>query len=191
MTIEEALRTLRASPNNPAAWEQIATAAYRPLLAYVAQLLSAFRLASGETAHDVTHEVLINFYERWPASKAEIKSDADLHAYLRRICRNLLIDRYRHERRAEAFIDFLTREYDRSHEPQKQSESAILTEQILAQLPPPCATIFRQYMQEGISLAELAYRMGTNPAAFYSRWYRCLEKAREIFSQRSDKNKAA
>jgi RNA polymerase sigma factor (sigma-70 family) len=149
---------------------------------FVAVLLSTFRLGAGETAHDIVHEVLINFYERWPQSKAQVETVDDLHAYLRRSCRNCLIDRYRRERRAEGLVDFLLPGFGRSNE--IHPDRIILANEILTSLPKECATFLRQIIRTGLSPAELADKLGASPAAFYSRWHRCLEKARQKFSEK-------
>src|SRR5437868_1955399 len=107
MTVEEALQVLRMNPSDPQAWEAIALDVYQLLLVYVASLLLTFKVVPGETSHDIVQEVLLKFYERWLENKPSILSAADLHAYLRASCRNLLIDRYRRERNAEQLMDFL------------------------------------------------------------------------------------
>ena len=77
MSVDEALQSLRANPGDTTAWEVIVLEVYQPLLAYVASLLFGFRIsASGDSAHDVVHDVLLSFYERWPKSSAVIRSEA-------------------------------------------------------------------------------------------------------------------
>lgn len=184
MTVEKALQILRRRPRDVAAWETIAVDVYQPLLAYAASLLITFRAAPAETAHDIVHDVLINFYERRVASKAQISSAADLRGYLRRSLRNLLIDRYRRQRRAEEMVDFLTLKFGAGTDGAKNPDLAILTDEIIEMLPPDCSALFRQFVTEDLSPAEIADRAGASPATFYSRWYRCLQKAREIFMQK-------
>src|ERR1041384_6052670 len=106
MIVEDALQTLRADPRNADAWEAVVLAVYKPLLAYVASLLLNFRIAPANSAHDIVHDVLLSFYERWPTSTAIIESKEALTPSLRRSCRNLLIDKYRHEHPAEQFLHF-------------------------------------------------------------------------------------
>lgn len=179
--IEQALAKLSINPRETAAWETLATAVYRPLLAYVGALLLTFRLPPGETAHDITHDVLVAVYQKWPAIKPAILTEADLYKYLRASCRNLLVDRYRSEQRADKLLDFLTTRYARAIETQKEAEEKILTEQLIAALPTEmkCAAIFRLY-QQGFTRAEIAEQSGEPPATFYRRWNRCWKKAEEI-----------
>ncbi len=184
MTVEQALESLRENRSAPAAWEKIADEAYQPLLVYVASLLLTFRVAPGESAHDVVHNVMINFYERWPTSRASIHSADDLQAYLRRSCRNYLIDRYRREQTAAKLVDFLALKYSHDSGEGSDSERSILTSEIIARLSAECASLFRQYVAEDLSPAEIADHVGAPAATFYSRWHRCLQKAREIFLQR-------
>jgi RNA polymerase sigma factor (sigma-70 family) len=187
MTLETALQALRSNPHATDAWDRLVTEVYQPLLVYVAALLLTFRVAPGETAHDIVHEVLIGFYQRWPASKARINSVEELSAYLRRSCRNLLIDRYRREQRAGELLEFLTLKFSRAAPTYPSADAVILTDEIIGHLPEDCAQLFRCYLTDELSPAELAERAGASPATFYSRWYRCLRKAREIFTQREKK----
>lgn len=182
MTVDEALLTLRRKTRDAAAWEVVALDVYQPLLAYVATLLLLFKVAHGETAHDIVHEVLLNFYERWPRSKAEIETSQALHAYLRTSCRNLLVDRYRRERHAEQMVNFLSLKFSSAFQDASDIYKSIFLDEIIRKLPAECAQLFRIYVTEDLSPAEIADRVNASPSTFYSRWYRCLQKAKDIMS---------
>jgi RNA polymerase sigma factor (sigma-70 family) len=183
MIIEEALQTLREDPTSPDAWESVVLEVYQPLLAYVASLLFSFRIAAAEdSAHDIVHDVLIAFYDRWPKSNAIIKSGAALTAYLRTSCRNLLIDRYRHEQHAEQFVDFLSLKFKDAFQ-ESDPYTSILLGEIVEMLPPDCASLIKEFINQSLSPAEIAEKMGIPPATFYSRWYRCIARAKVIFSE--------
>jgi RNA polymerase sigma factor (sigma-70 family) len=181
MTVEKALQSLQSNPRDTHAWELVANEVYQPLLAYVASLLLTFNVAPGETSHDIVHEVLLAFYERWPKSRANITSATALHAYLRTSCRNLLIDRYRRQRNAEQLIDFLTLTFERAFQNESNLYKSIFLEEIINLLSPECALLFRKYITEGLSPAEVADSLGASPDTFYSRWRRCLQKAKIIY----------
>jgi DNA-directed RNA polymerase specialized sigma24 family protein len=75
-------------------------------------------------------------------------------------------------------LDFLTLKFS-----QIQGDSivrSVLMHQVITGLPEPCGSLMRSYVESGLSLAELADREDSSPPAFYSRWYRCLEKARDL-----------
>jgi len=184
MTIEEALASFHLDPSDSAAWESIIASVYKPLLAYVASLLVTFRVAPGETAFDVVHDVLLTFHDRWPRSNTTIASEASLRAYLRKSCRNLLIDRYRHQRSAEQLVDYLALSFGNAFPAQQDLYRSIFLNEILNLLPEECASMLRTYINEQLTPAEMADRYGASPATFYSRWYRCLEKAQRIFLQK-------
>ncbi len=183
-TIEEALAALGVNPRDADAWETIASDVYQPLLAYVASLLLTFRVAAGETAHDIVQQVLLSFYEHLTKGKLEIRSTKALHGYLRTSCRNLLINKYRHQRHADQFVDFLALKFSKAFQDESSLYKTIFLDEIIQKLPPECGSLFRQYVTEDLSPAEIADRVGASPAMFYSRWYRCIQKAKEVFLKR-------
>lgn len=187
MSIEEALQSLRKYPSNTAAWETVVLAVYQPLLVYVASLLFGFRVAmAGDSAHDIVHDVLLTFYERWPQSQAVITSETALNAYLKRSCRNLLIDRYRREQHAAQFVDFLTLKFKDAFQ-DRDPYSSVLLKEIIEKMEPDCAVLLKKFITEDLSPAEIADSIGVPPATFYSRWYRCIHKAQMVFSENAKK----
>jgi RNA polymerase sigma factor (sigma-70 family) len=185
MTVEEALRTLRRKPRNEDARQIIALNVYDLLLAYVASLLITFRIAPGETARDIVHDVLLAFYKRWPASGAQINSESALHAYLKTSCRNILIDKYRHERKGKELVDFLSLSFSSAFISESDLYRSIFLKEIIQKLPPECGSLFEYYVNEDLSPAEIAERLNASPAKFYSRWYRCIQRAKELLLKKT------
>lgn len=184
MNVEDALVNFRKDPKNADAWEIIVTTVYDSLLVHVASLLVSFRAATGESAFDIVHEVLLAFHDRWPRSNVTIDSEDGLKRYLRSSCKNLLIDRYRHEKHSEKLIDYLSLTFSSAFPGEADLFRAIFVNEILGLLPENCASMLKIYIEEGLTPAEMAEREGASPAAFYSRWYRCLEKAQKIILQK-------
>lgn len=185
MNVTEALGTLRRNSSDPDAWEFIVTLVYKPMIGYVGSLLLTFRVAPGETAYDIVHDVLLAFQQRWPQSTTTIDSEASLLAYFKRSCKNLLIDRYRHERKGEELVDYLTLTFANAFPAQHDVYRAIFLDEIIRLLPAECANLLTSYVTEQLTPAEMAEREGASPATFYSRWYRCLEKAQKVFLQKT------
>jgi RNA polymerase sigma factor (sigma-70 family) len=184
MSFPEVLATFHGNPSDSAAWERIVESVYNPLLSYVASLLVTFRAAPGETAYDIVHDVLLSFQQRWPQSGNRIDSEASLHRYLKQSCKNLLIDRYRHQKTAEQLMDYLALNFSNAFPAQRDLYRSIFLREIVNLLPENCASLLRTYIEEDLTPAEMAEREGVAAAAFYSRWYRCLEKASVIFLQK-------
>lgn len=180
MTADDALQTLRKDPESAEAWAALAIHLYNPLVAYVASLLLTFEAGPGETANDIAHDVLLAFYQRWPRVSSEISTVAALKAYLRTSCRNLLVDRYRHEKRAEQLIRFLSVRFRDVFAGEENTYSKLLLNEIRSLLPRDCAALISGFVERDLSPAEMAEAEGASPAAFYSRWYRCLQRAREV-----------
>ena len=184
MNVEEALAVFRANPRDQDAWESIVTSVYEPLLLHVASLLGGFRVAAGETAADVVHAVLLNFLERSPKARVELKSADDLLRYLRRSCRNLLIDKYRHEKHSEHLLDYLSLRFSSAFPGETELYRSIFLREIIDLLPQTCREMLLTFVTEDLTPAEMAEREAASAKAFYSRWYRCLDKAKEIFLQK-------
>ena len=184
MTVEDALVRFRANPDDAEAWETIVTSVYDVLLLNVASLLVSFRAATTESAADIVHGVLLTFHDRWPKSDVELKSSEDLLRYLRRSCRNLLIDRYRHEKNSQQLINYLSLRFSSAFAGEADLYRSIFVKEIINLLPEPCASMLKTYITEELTPAEMAEREGASPAAFSSRWYRCLEKAQQIILKR-------
>jgi RNA polymerase sigma factor (sigma-70 family) len=185
MNLEDALVKFREDPKNAEAWETIVTGVYDFLLVHVASLLVSFRTATSESAYDIVHEVLLSFHLRWPKSDITLESEGALKSYLRSSCKNLLIDRYRHEKNSEKLIDYLSLTFNSAFPGEADVYRTIFINEILGLLPEGCAAMLKIYIEEGLTPAEMAEREGASPAAFYSRWYRCLEKAQKIILQKN------
>lgn len=181
MTIDEALRTLWQNPNDATAWDVIAAEVYHSLLAYVASLLLTFKVAPSEGADDIVNDVLLSFYRRLKNSTLKLASSAELHAYLRVSARNLLVDRYRSERRAEQLVTFLTLKFSVAFENEGDHFRAIFLNEIISKLPSKCAAMFKLFVTEDLTLAEIADRLEEPVPRLSSRWYRCLEHAKKLF----------
>lgn len=189
MTAEEAFLTLKSGRDDPPAWEALVSSLYQPLLAYVASLLLSFRISPGETASDIVQEVLMAWYAREPALRLRgLDAPAALSAYLRASCRNLLVDRYRHERSADQLRTFLTLKFGSAFRDESELYRTLFLEEIIKKMPEKCATLFTIYVTEDLSPAEIADRLGEPPSKFNSRWYRCIRQAKEIFLEMKKKS---
>lgn len=184
MRVEDALDRFRRKPEDSEAWETIVTSVYDVLLLNVASLLLSFRAATSDDAADIVHGVLLTFFDRWPKSNVELKSSDDLLRYLRRSCRNLLIDRYRHEKKSQQLINYLSLRFSDAFPGEAALYRSIFLKEIIDLLPENCASMLKTYINEELTPAEMAEREGASPAAFSSRWYRCLEKAQQLFLQK-------
>jgi len=178
MTPDEAIARLRKKPNDSSAWEVIYKFMQAQLVAYVSSLLFTFSLNTTDPVHDIVHEVLCAFWKRWPSIKSQIPDSSAAYVYLKTASRNLLIDRYRHDRSAQPLLDFLTLKFLQDQDNPIVRE--ILVREVIARLPAECGALLQSYVETGLSLAEMADRDGSSPSAFYSRWYRCLKRARDL-----------
>jgi RNA polymerase sigma factor (sigma-70 family) len=143
-----------------------------------------FQVDPGSTAEDVVHETLVSFLDRWSDLIGKIDSGQAAIAYLKAACRNKLVDQYRHRRNATQLLDFLTLKFREAFETQTEAHKSLFIKEIIKLLPLECAQLLTDYVTEDLSLAELAEQKDLTPAALYARWYRCIERAREIVLQR-------
>jgi DNA-directed RNA polymerase specialized sigma24 family protein len=185
MTGDEAVARLQKKPNDPEAWQSIYMRMQERLRPYVASLVCTFESGPKETPQDIVHEALSGFWGQWAKVKKKIPNEAAAIAYLKVSCRNSLIDKYRHDVSAQPLMDFLTLTF--SHTPEDSIVRVLLVQEIVAGIPGDCGTLLRSYVNDGLSLAEMADRDGALPSAFYSRWYRCLEKAQALAEAKKPK----
>jgi len=184
MDIELALFRFQRDPSDEKAWGTIVLWAYKPLVAYVASLLVDFNVSPTETPNDIVHDVLIKFQERGNLRKLHLKSSVELGRYLRRSCRNRLIDEYRQTQTAREFVDFLGLTFDEAFPDHHNIYREIFIREIIQLLKPECGEILKIYVTQQLTLAEMAEVRGSSPAAFNAKWYRCLEQAKEIFKSK-------
>ena len=189
MTLDEAVRRLCRGKPDKAAWESFYLELYPVLRNYVVSLLASFQVDPGSTAEDVVQEAMVSFLDRWPHLRDKIDSGRSALAYLKASCRNKLVDQYRHQQSAAQLLDFLTLKFRDAFETQTETHKSLFLREIIKLLPLECARLLSRYVTEDLSLAEIAEREETAPAALYARWYRCIERAREIVLQRKAVNK--
>jgi DNA-directed RNA polymerase specialized sigma24 family protein len=180
MSPDDAIARLRREPNDAAAWEIIYTFTHGRLVAYVSSLLFTFNLGANEAAPDIVHDVVCAFWERWPSIKSTISDSSAAYSYMKTMSRNMLVDRYRHDQSARPLLDFLTLQFGQAPDPQKAVVHEILVKEVIDRLPAGCGSLLKSFVDTGLSLAEMADRDGASPSAFYSRWYRCIDRAREL-----------
>jgi DNA-directed RNA polymerase specialized sigma24 family protein len=178
MTPEKAIARLQTRPDDEEAWASIYTYMQERLNNYVSSLVCAFNTGPKESPRDLVHEAVTGFWQQWPEIKETIPHLTAAYAYLKTSCRNSLVDKYRHDRSAQPLLDFLTLKFS---EVQPNSiVRSLLVQEVIVGVGGECGALLRSYVESGLSLAEMADREGSIPAAFYSRWYRCLEKARNF-----------
>jgi DNA-directed RNA polymerase specialized sigma24 family protein len=185
MTGDQAITRLQKKPNEPEAWRALYTQMQEDLKTYVASLIHTFDSGIKELPRDIVHEAITRFWERWMQIRKQIPNYRAARLYLKASCRNLLIDKYRYDRAAQPLLDFLTLRF--SHTPEDSIVRNLLVDEIITALGGDCGVLLRFYVSDGLSLAEMADKDETLPSAFYSRWYRCLERAQELTDAKKPK----
>jgi RNA polymerase sigma factor (sigma-70 family) len=188
MSVEQAIATLRNNATDVKAWEILHRHLRPQLLSYALVLLDSFRVPL-DLAEDVTQDALLAFLRHWRENRDLVDSADAATGYLKKSVRNLLVDRFRHENRHPQLVDFLSLRFDSAFGNEASIHRNIYVSDILGRLSGNCAKLLKRYVEEDLSLAELADEEHVSPKTFYSRWYRCLEKAYRAVSEVSDPNK--
>jgi RNA polymerase sigma factor (sigma-70 family) len=183
MTANEAVRSLHRMPADTASWGVLYTELAPHLVAYISSTLFTFNVHSQDPS-DIVHDAFIAVMQRWTEVKGTIPDVSALMAYLRRAARNKLIDRYRHEKTASRLIVFLSLTFEGAFKGESSTYRRLFVEEVISKLPPQCSDMIKLYIEHDLAPAELADQLQLSPAAFYSRWYRCLEKAREFVQKK-------
>lgn len=187
MTVQQAVRKLARNPGDSAAWETVFVDQRPRLLAYVSSLLLTFRISPGETAADVVHEVLLKLLENWHGLGGKIREPEHLQAYLRRSCRNLLIDRFRSSQHASQLVRFMSMGFSQTFQSDTEVQRRIFLDQVISNLSGDCAELLRRFVTEDLTPAEIADLQGVPASTFYSRWHRCVEKAKAFYMRAPEK----
>ncbi len=182
MTIANAISTLRVNPTDKEAWEIIYTSYHTELIAYTSSLLFSFKM-SNQDAGDLVHDVFVAVIQHWERTATVIDGPTELLAYLKRAVRNRLIDKYRHEKTASSLLAFLSLTFELAFNTDTNLYRRIFLEQVISNLQPSCKEIMQLYVEQDFAPADLADRLNISPTVFYARWYRCLERARNLITK--------
>jgi RNA polymerase sigma factor (sigma-70 family) len=185
MTLARAFAQISRGDGGEAAWGLIYSSLQPRLLAYVSALLVTFRISDTDLASDLVHDAMLAVLPGWSKSKIRIDNIEGLERYLKRTCRNALLDRYRHQKSAERLLDFIDLTFTRAFDSEAEIHRSIFVDEIIRQMPAECARILLRYVQDDVTPAELADEEGASPATFYTRWYRCLQKAKIFLESRN------
>ncbi len=188
MDIETSITKFKEKPAESEAWDAIVSWAYKPLLAYVAVLLVDFKLDPSLTANDVVHDVLLKFLERPDRIPRDLKSSGQIISYLKHSCKNHLIDKYRHIQTARQFVNYLGLTFDEAFPAHNDFFRHIFIKEIIEQMGGECGELLQQYITQDATLADMAESRGWTAPSFNAKWYRCLEKAKKIFSEKKGRS---
>ncbi len=181
MTLEEAFEKALRNGADQDAWEVLYEYFQPRLLAYVSSLLITFSIYDADSARDIVHEAILALVYQWKRTRFE--SVKSVEGYLRVTCRHMLIDQYRHRQVADQFIAFLDTHFSGVFGGDVQLYRSIFLDQILLGLGPECQALLKTFVVEDLSPAEIAEREGASPAKFYTRWYRCIQKAKQVLAK--------
>jgi DNA-directed RNA polymerase specialized sigma24 family protein len=184
MTADEAVQSLHEDPHDTASWGELYGQLAPPLTAYVSATLVTFNVRSQDPS-DIVHDTFIAVMQRWVEARRDIPNVQALMAYLKRAARNKLIDRYRHEKTATRLLAFLSLTFEVAFRGDPGGYRRLFIEQVISNLPRQCGEILKLYVEEDLSPAELADKLQLSPSAFYSRWYRCLQRAKDFVQKNS------
>jgi RNA polymerase sigma factor (sigma-70 family) len=179
---QDAFEQIRSIPRDSESWGVLYLYMHSQLLAYLSAIIYSFGLNIQNTGEDIVHDVLLKFFEKWPELSSRLPSLAAVEVYLKRSCRNLLVDRYRQDQTSQQFVHFTSARFSEAFGGEVEVYRKLFVEEILSLVSPPCAQILRAYIEEDLTPAELAEREGQSPSTFYNRWYRCIESIKAILS---------
>ncbi|MGA2443814.1 MAG: RNA polymerase sigma factor SigZ [Opitutaceae bacterium] len=122
------------------------------------------RVRDDATADDLTQETLLKVYR----SRATLRDDARLEAWLYRVARSTLIDHYRRQKPTEELPAALAAESRDEVEAMRTAMAASI-HHFLAELPETYREPVRLAELEGLPLAKIALRMNLSLTAVKSR----------------------
>jgi len=162
---------LRENPTSQSRWAEWYKVIY-PKLYY-----GAFRLSNGdvEAARDLAQEALARFLDYRGIER--VTDDRHAVSFLIKTCRNLAIDR--NARAHEIPLDELA-DIEAIEAPEQPIEPGLDLEKMLQSLEPQDRELMR-WVREGLSVADIARRIGTSYSAVGVRLHRIRKALRESF----------
>ena len=192
---ESAVKAVRSGDTDAVA---VVVEHYRPYLRLLAQVSVGRRLQSKLDESDIVQEASLMAARDLPGFRGE--TEAELTAWLRRVLANVIANTYRHygrDRRSVHYERELQAELDQSsagfaelsgtestpsHQAMRREQAVILA-RALEKLPSHYRQVLVWRELEGLSLAEIAGKLGKSRNSVQKLWARAIQDMRRILKE--------
>jgi RNA polymerase sigma factor (sigma-70 family) len=176
-SILDIVRRCQADPDDRDAFDVF----YRTFYPYVRIYTRAFRLPQAPLSdEDVIQDIFLKLMEHFP--EIRFKNESHFLGYLKAVCEHYLIDMVR--KYEKQTYEELTQELEimaPGETPEQAASNAERREHLIGligQIPGICENLLRAFLDEGLSLAEIAHRQNIPLGTIYPRFSRCVAELR-------------
>lgn len=177
LSVLEIVRRCQADPEDRFAFDSF----YRAFYPYVLLYVHAFRLPSAPlTDEDIVQDIFLRLMEHFP--EVRFKNERHFLGYLKAVCEHYVIDMVRKYERQT--YQELTEELQLVAPGESPETAAANAERLAAlielvgELPGTCRNLLVAFLNEGLSLAEIACDQSISVGTIYPRFSRCVAELR-------------
>jgi RNA polymerase sigma factor (sigma-70 family) len=154
---------------------------YRTFYPYVRLYTRAFRLANVPLSEeDIIQEIFLKLMEHFP--EIQFKNESHFLGYLKVVCEHYVIDMVR--KYEKQTYEELTHELELVSPTESPEQAVAKTERrealvrLIGKIPGACQDLLLAFLEEGLSLAEIADRQKIPMGTVYPRFSRCVAELR-------------
>jgi len=181
----EIVRKCQRNPEDREAFDEF----YRALYPYVRLYVRAYRLPVASLSdEDIIQDIFLKLMEKFP--EAQFKNESHFLGYLKAISEHYVIDMVRKYERQT--FEELTQELGLVAWGESPEQAATRAEQhqhlveMIGRIPGVCQDTLLAFLQEGLTLVEIAKRQNAPLGTIYPRFSRCVAELRRQLVQRDD-----
>jgi RNA polymerase sigma factor (sigma-70 family) len=159
---------------------------YRTLNPYVRLYIRTFRLANAALSEeDIIQEIFLKLMEHFP--EIQFKNDSHFLGYLKVVCEHYVIDMVR--KYEKQTYEELTQELQLVAPIESPEQAAANAERrealvrLIGKIAGACQNLLLLFLEEGLSLAEIADRQKIPVGTIYPRFARCVAELRRRAAQ--------
>ncbi len=181
-SILDTVRRCQSDPDDRDAFDFF----YRTFYPYVRLYTRTFRLPNAPLSEeDIIQEVFLRLMEHFP----EIRFNSESHflGYLKAVCEHYVIDmvrKYEKQTYEELTLELqIAAPGDTPEQAAAKAEARERLMELIGRAPGSCQNLLRAFVDEGLSLAEIAQRENVPLGTIYPRFSRCVAELRRKLGQ--------
>jgi RNA polymerase sigma factor (sigma-70 family) len=181
-SILDIVRRCQSDPDDRGAFD----AFYRTFYSYVRVYTRAFRLPHAPLSEeDIIQEVFLKLMEHFP--EIHFKNESHFLGYLKAVCEHYVVDMVR--KYEKQTYEELTVEFEIAAPGDTPEQAAVRAErrerlmELIGRVPGHCQNLLRAFVDEGLSLVEIAQRESVPLGTIYPRFSRCVQELRRRLTE--------
>lgn len=187
--LEKSLEKLKNNKGLSKAWKTVYQYFHRILLFYCQKQAFRFPQFPADEIDDIVQDILLKFVQNYNQYSNKFKSTKDIESYLKRACKNRMIDFWRKYHR-EVSMDFseidrqgMKEKWNHMEKEFEKKETKEILLKMMPMLPDQCAKILKLSLIDDISLSEISKRLNIKKGTIYTQWQRCVKHIKVLIEK--------